>query len=76
MLTVDSMGMQSGVLGGHWLVAKWGQGSCLIGLSISYLFLQGPRWTDGGKGDTGDREEKRVKQKERRQKCTRDNFVH
>lgn len=52
-LTVESMGMQLRVSGvGIDLVAMRGDGgggSCLIGSSISYLFLQGPRWTDGGK---------------------------
>lgn len=45
---MKSMGMQLGVsgslTGGHEKV-----GVMLVGLSISYLFLQGPRWTDGGK---------------------------
>ena len=64
MWIVDSMGMQS-VVGGH-------ERSCLIGSSMSYLFLQGPRWTDGGQSDT---EGKKDEVKERRQKCTRDIFV-
>lgn len=54
MLNVDLMGMQLKGLGwgGQSTVATRGQRSCLIVSSISYLFLQGPRWTDGGKGDT------------------------
>lgn len=52
MLNVDSMGMQLGVWGARSLVATRGQRSCLTDSSISYLFLQGPRWRDGGKGDT------------------------
>lgn len=53
MLNVDSMGMQFKGLGGAWgLVATRRQRSCLIDSIVSYLFLQGPRWRDGGKGDT------------------------
>lgn len=53
--------------------------SCLIGLSISYLFLQGPRWRDGGKN--GDKRIKRgqkddVKGEERDKNAQRDIFVH
>lgn len=61
MLNVDSMGMQFKGLGGAWgLVATRGQRSCLIDSIVSYLFLQGPRWRDGGKGDTegGKKDEK------------------
>lgn len=52
MLIVDLTGMHFKDLGGQSTVATRRQRSCLIVSSISYLFLQGPRWTDGGKGDT------------------------